>query len=301
MNELALFAGAGGGILGGQLLGWRTRCAVELDAYCRKVLLARQKDGHLEKFPIWDDVRTFDGRAWRGSIDVVTGGFPCQDISVAGKRAGITGPKSSLWLEMARIIGEVRPRHVFVENTPAITISGIDRVLSDLAKMGYDAEWCCLSAEECGAPHKRNRWWCLATHTDGINLWNTKEPRGKSNPKAKPSDDGIRAQMANANRSRKSQQKRPEQNFRRWISNGSGKVSDPLRQGLERRQLPSGAEEKHSTAGNSCWWATESPVGRVAHGMANRMDRLKALGNGQVPQVAASAFNILKENKNAKS
>jgi DNA (cytosine-5)-methyltransferase 1 len=277
MNELALFAGAGGGILGGQLLGWRTRCAVELDAYCRKVLLARQKDGHLEKFPIWDDVRTFDGRPWSGSIDIISGGFPCQDISVAGKRAGITGPKSSLWLEMARIIGEVRPRHVFVENTPTITVSGIDTVLSDLAQMGYNARWCCLSAEECGAPHKRNRWWCLATNPDGINLWNPKEPWGKSNPKAKPSDDGTKEHLANADGSRKSQQKRPEQNLRRWISNGSDETR------------------------TRCWWATEPSVGRVAHGMANRMDRLKALGNGQVPQVAAAAFNILKENQNAKS
>ena len=84
MNELALFAGAGGGILGGQLLGWRTVCAVENDEYARGVLLARQNDGRFDPFPIWDDVRTFDGRPWRGSADVVSGGFPCQDISSAG-------------------------------------------------------------------------------------------------------------------------------------------------------------------------------------------------------------------------
>lgn len=88
MYELALFAGAGGGILGGKLLGWRTVCAVELDAYARRVLLARQRDGCLEPFPIWDDVRTFDGKPWSGKIDVISGGFPCQDISCAGGGAG---------------------------------------------------------------------------------------------------------------------------------------------------------------------------------------------------------------------
>ena len=110
MNELALFAGAGGGILGGHLLGWRTVCAVEFAAYPRRVLLARQRDGMLPRFPIWDDVRTFDGKPWRGKVDVVSGGFPCTDISAAGKGAGIEGEHSGLWGEMARIIGEVRPR-----------------------------------------------------------------------------------------------------------------------------------------------------------------------------------------------
>src|SRR3954462_15521300 len=103
MRELALFAGAGGGILGGKLLGWRTVCAVELDPYCRRVLLARQRDGWLPRFPVWDDVRTFDGRRWGGAVDVVSGGFPCTDISAAGRGAGIDGEASGLWREMARI------------------------------------------------------------------------------------------------------------------------------------------------------------------------------------------------------
>jgi DNA (cytosine-5)-methyltransferase 1 len=89
MNELALFAGAGGGILGGKLLGWRTVCAVEREPYAASVLVARQNDGLLAPFPVWDDVCTFDGKPWRGIVDVVSGGFPCQDISAAGKGAGI--------------------------------------------------------------------------------------------------------------------------------------------------------------------------------------------------------------------
>src|SRR5690606_21929618 len=141
LRELALFAGAGGGILGGMLLGWRTVCAVERDPYARDVLVARQNDGSLHPFPIWDDVCTFDGRPWRGVVDVVSGGFPCQDISAAGKGAGITGSRSGLWSEMARIVGEVQPRYVWVENSPLLVSRGLGLVLADLAALGYDARW----------------------------------------------------------------------------------------------------------------------------------------------------------------
>ena len=162
LNELALFAGAGGGILGGHLLGWRTVCAVEWEPYAACVLVARQNDGVLPPFPIWDDVQTFDGKPWRGIVDVISGGFPCQDISAAGKGAGITGERSGLWKEFARIICEVRPRFVFVENSPMLTSRGLDTVLRDLAALGYDAEWGVLGAHHAGAPHKRDRMWIVA-------------------------------------------------------------------------------------------------------------------------------------------
>ncbi|MBT9449978.1 DNA cytosine methyltransferase [Akkermansia glycaniphila] len=150
MNELALFAGAGGGILGGHLLGWRTVCAVEIDPYAAAVLAARQNDGTIPPFPIWDDVRTFDGRLWRGLVNVVSGGFPCQDISAAGKGVGIDGERSGLWREMHRIIGEVRPRYAFMENSPLLVGRGLTRVLSDLAEIGYDAAWEVLGADDVG-------------------------------------------------------------------------------------------------------------------------------------------------------
>jgi len=166
LRELALFAGAGGGILGGKLLGWRTVCAVEFASYPRSVLLARQRDGILPKFPIWDDVCTFDGKPWRGHVDVVSGGFPCQDISIAGDGAGLSGERSGLWSHMARIIGEVRPRFVFVENSPMLTVRGLDRVLFDLAQMGYDAKWGVIGADAVGAWHLRERVWIYAFHPD---------------------------------------------------------------------------------------------------------------------------------------
>ena len=162
MNELALFAGAGGGILGGQLLGWRTVCAVEWNPYAASVLAQRQNDRLLPPFPIWDDVRTFDGKPWRGIVDVVSGGFPCQDISAAGKGKGLEGERSGMWREMARIVGEVGPEWVFVENSPMLTVRGLGTVLGDLASVGFDARWGVLGAAHFGAPHLRERIWIVA-------------------------------------------------------------------------------------------------------------------------------------------
>ena len=186
MNELALFAGAGGGILGGKLLGWRTVCAVEIDPYARRVLLARQADGCLEPFPIWDDVTTFDGRQWAGFVDVVSGGFPCQDISSAGKGAGLDGERSGLWAEMARIVSEVQPAFVWVENSPMLLVRGIDRVLWDLAALGYDARWGVFSAGDVGARHERERCWVVAHAADC--LLNNPEPRTGERLRNGPAD-----------------------------------------------------------------------------------------------------------------
>lgn len=144
------------------LLGHTCICAVEIEPYCRKILLQRQRDGILPRFPIWDDIRTFDGTPWRGRVDIVCGGFPCQDISTAGKGKGITGERSGLWREMARVVREVGPRYVFVENSPMLTVRGLGTVLRDLAQMGYDARWEVFSAGDVGARHERERIWIAA-------------------------------------------------------------------------------------------------------------------------------------------
>lgn len=169
MNELALFAGGGGSILAAHLLGWRTVCAVEIDAGARGILLDRQRDGVLERFPIWDDVRTFDGKPWRGRVDVVTGGFPCQDISQCGAGAGLSGSRSGLWVEQKRIICEVRPKLVVVENSPMLATRGLGTVLGDLAGMGLDAKWGVFRASSVGAAHHRARLYLVA-HPHGSKL-----------------------------------------------------------------------------------------------------------------------------------
>jgi len=166
LSELALFAGGGGGILGGSLLGWRIRCAVELDARRRAILLARQRDGSFDPFPTWDDVNTFDGRPWRGRIAVTTGGFPCPESSRRNRRrTGI----SKLWAQQARIIGEVRSPFAFVENVPGLLDDGnLGHVLGDLAQLGYHARWCVLSSRDLGAPDQRDRVWILAADPDRV-------------------------------------------------------------------------------------------------------------------------------------
>ena len=164
----------GGGILSDLLSGREVVGAVEIEEYPRLALLQRQADGILPSFPIWDDVRSFGVdndetkeyvaflRSIRDEL-VIAGGFPCQDISIAGKGKGIEGERSGLWSEMLRIIGEVRPRHIFVENSPMLVVRGLDRVLGDLSEIGYDALWTTLPASAVGAPHGRDRFWLWGT------------------------------------------------------------------------------------------------------------------------------------------
>jgi DNA (cytosine-5)-methyltransferase 1 len=285
MNELHLFAGAGGGILGGQLLGHRTVCAVEIEPYPRAVLVARQNDGTFPPFPIWDDVRTFDGRPWRGIVDVVAGGFPCQDISAAGKGAGLSGERSGLWSEFARIIGEVRPRYAFIENSPMLVTRGLDRVLADLAALGYDAEWCCLSAGDCGARHERDRIWILA-HSQS----NGHRTRGESRDIFKENGGQV-GQMRVESTCSSFKPKDMADPLRTGQQGGEGQQHPARQLGLRGRAR---INEKQGLRISPPNWKTEPELGRVADGVEHRTNRLKAIGNGQVPLCAATAFNILK-------
>jgi len=288
MNELALFAGAGGGILGGHLLGWRTVCAVEWEAYPASVLCARQNDGVLPPFPIWDDVQTFDGKPWRGIVDVVSGGFPCQDISIAGNGDGLDGERSGMWREMARIIGEVRPKYAFVENSPMLTTRGLGTVLRDLAQLGFNAEWGVLGADEIGANHKRKRIWIVAYSNSNSDFWK----KSKSNGIQNKTKGGARTQNSSA-----------------WKSSGTSNVfrKNSLQEyekpnmaysnskNVERQRKSFGIQEARDTIGSSSWWKIEPRVDRVANGVDARVDRLKAIGNGQVPLCAATAWRLLNE------
>lgn len=234
MRELALFAGAGGGILAGELLGDTTVCAVEIDRAAASVLVRRQNDGHIQPFPIWDDVRTFDGHPWRGIVDVVSGGFPCQDISIAGSGLGPDGERSGLWGEMRRVVREVEPAFVRVENSPMLTSRGLGQVLGDLAALGFDARWDVLSAADCGAFHLRERIWIVAAHPGRAGL-----------SRARPQQVGAYGQQ-------------------------SGGVS--------------------ASGGG---WPSEPGLVRMVHGVPHRVDRIRCLGNSQVPRVAATAWRAL--------
>ena len=339
MNELALFAGSGGGILGGHLLGWRTVAAVEIEDYPRRVLLQRQADGFLPRFPVWDDICTFDGHPWRGKVDVISGGFPCQDISAAGKGDGLDGERSGLWTQMARVVGEVRPPFVFVENSPMLTTRGGTRVIADLTQMGYDCRWTVMGAADVGAPHQRDRMWIVGktanahfirlqrpTHKQelegkGSYQLQTQQPRnqgkvGEQDPRqpdllSHPEHDwnGWGQQQSQssqeedgyvAHTQRKGLEGQPDSGEQEvsWTRSG-GALANPDNKGDNWREWRLGftQQEHHSggspTHGGGEWWATEPSVGRVAHGVAHRVDRLKAIGNGQVPACAAAAWRLL--------
>jgi len=234
MRELHLFAGAGGGILGGMLLGHITVAAVEIEPYCQEVLRARQRDGILPEFPIYGDIRKFDGRPWRGAVDIVAGGFPCQDISTAGKGEGINGEKSGLWREMHRVASEIRPEFVFVENSPELVRRGLARIISDFARIGYGLRWVCLRCSPFGFNQERRRFYGLA-HPLPRN-----EKLGWNIPRSW------------------------------WLAKQA------------TQHLVRSPKSEPSMVG-------------VVNGVAHRMDRLRAIGNGQVPEVAATAFRILSE------
>lgn len=278
MNVLDLFSGIGGFSLGLERAGMRTVAFCEIDGYCRAVLRR-----HWPDVPIFDDVRTLtatslgvakgngcgarrSGRSDPTSagqqqpdqslqVDLICGGFPCQDISIAGKGAGIEGGRSGLWSEYARIIGEVRPRYVIVENVAALLGRGLERVLGDLAALGFDAEWHCIPACAVGAPHKRDRIWIVAyasgSQWRSFNSSLRRCERDDRLPQGQESPSGLAAgsqAMANAGC----------QLLERWF---------------------------RQSAQGSAQWLVEPDVGRVAHGVPARVDRLRALGNAVVPQI----------------
>ena len=313
LRSFHLFAGAGGGILADLILGHEVIGACEIEKYPRDVLLARQRDGILPAFPIWDDVCTLDGNPWCGSVDILCGGFPCQDISAAGKGAGITGERSGLWKEYARLIGEMRPRFVFAENSPLLRTRGLGVVLEDLASLGYNARWGVLGARDVGAPHKRDRMWVLAYANGSRSRQDSGTGELRTSRIEQPSEDtGL-----------SNQTERGE--VKGWWHTDPADLSDSDNEGLQGRtgQSCTGAQGEpigHAAESNESEGAgrpVEPGLGglvdgladfvdftgttftkgvpRVAHGIDNRVNRLKAIGNGQVSQCAAMAFSILSE------
>ena len=220
MRELALFAGAGGGLLGTHAVGLHCIVAVEIGEHQRAVLAARQNDGCLPPFPIWDDIKTFPAEIYRGLADVVSGGFPCQAFSSAarGKNLG----EKNLWPHMHQVVRVVSPGYVFAENVSA---KAIELAQADLEELGYKTEVLSLSAQDLGADHARERFWLLAHANDKGELRRT-----------------VNAKVASMSQFRES------------------------------------------------LWETYPRESRVADGASNRVDRYTAIGNGQLPVVAAAAL-----------
>ena len=265
MRTMHLFAGIGGGLLADLILGHTPVVAVEWEPYACKVLRERAADGWFPELSVWEgDVRMFDPSEYAGKVDCIHAGFPCQDISVAGKQAGVSeGTRSGLYREALRIADIVRPRQLFLENVSAILSNGLGTVLGDLAAMGYDCRWCCIRASDVGAPHHRDRWFCLA----------------------------------NCNDARQRTSARNWGDYRNEQGNDAGRCCAVLddaygaqRQGVQRQErIPT----EYADISCSSWWNTEPELGRVANGISNHVGKLKGYGNAQVPLQAATAWRLL--------
>jgi len=263
LQSLDLFSGIGGISLALNEYA-RPIAYCEIDRYAQSVLLSRMLDGSIETAPILRDITRIDGTKLRGHVDLICGGFPCQDISVAGNGAGLEGKRSGLFFEIVRLVKEIQPTFIFLENVPAIRTRGLDRVCFELAKIGYDLRWTIISAASVGANHKRERWFLLA----------------------------------HANRMRKLSEKREHDRI-----GYSGKdVADTMYEGLEGFNEPrEGARSiqqktisvSRGDGNKGQWWATEPSVGRVVNGLQDRSHRIKCLGNSVVPLQVKTAFEKL--------
>ncbi len=265
MNVLDLFSGIGGFSLGLERAGMKTVAFCEIEPYCRSVL---QK--HWPDVPIWKDVRGLNAtelrRAGVGPIDVICGGFPCQDISNAGKRAGLKGERSGLWREYARLVGELRPQFVIVENSAALLARGMGDVLGDLAALGFDAEWHCIPASAVGAEHIRDRAWIVANPHDMREL----QPQGGiRNKRGRHHSGATETHPADAVPS----------GLQGWGHAGENGDYAPVLEPWLRSALRAAPVFPRDH------WNHQPLLGRGVHGISNRVDRVAALGNAVVPQI----------------
>jgi DNA (cytosine-5)-methyltransferase 1 len=286
LRELALFAGAGGGILAGKLLGWKTVCTVEIDPYAASVLVARQNDGILAPFPIWDDIRTFTAKAYRGIVDVVSGGFPCQDLSKTWKGAGLKGKRSGLWFEMCRVVDEACPRFVFIENVQSLRSDGIKEVWKSLAQIGYSCRSGDFYASDVGAPHLRKRTFILA-----FREWSPLDEEG--NYQQFTNGGATGSKNCRVGGSRCDCVRAHSKDGWRIVDESWGTVAYPDSAGLREQRRTSTVSQEHISIECNSWWSNEPSMVRVDHGVSNRVDRLRTLGNAQVPAVARLAWEVL--------
>ncbi len=288
LRGLDLFSGIGG--ITCALAPWVEPVAYcEIDRYATGVLLSRMADGQLPVAPIWDDVRTLEPL----DVDIIYGGFPCQDISVAGLGAGLAGERSGLVFEVLRLVAECRPAFVFLENVPAIRTRGGERVVKELAALGYDCRWDVLSAYDMGAPHKRERWFLLA-HSHRREVESQRDGHQPKGGGALRRDaDGFHHALADASAAGSSNRDAGSRGksgpTRRLELERLGvSLADPHHQGLEVGIARDTGERPSSF--REGWWGVEPDVGRVAYGVRGRVDRIKSLGNAVVPPQAREAF-----------
>ena len=288
MKMLDLFSGIGGFALAARWT-WEEDLDIvgfcEIEEYCQKVLHKNFPD-----VPIYDDITKLDGNLFN-DIDLITGGFPCQDISQAGKGAGIEREtRSGLWFEMLRIISEVRPRYAIIENVPMLTLRGGTRVIEGLAEIGYNAEWTVIGANDIGAWHTRKRIWIVAYPESERHGGRTSEERPVSERVILKSKQ-ERSEVGSKTKGRSESLRESK------LSNSSGECvqgSGPTREQESQSQI----EEEISGCCNpregTDYWAFEPSVGRMVDGIPDWVDRIKGLGNAIVPQISRLIMERIK-------
>src|SRR6266545_3317230 len=301
---LNLFAGIGGLDLGLERAGWSCVGQVEIDPYCQRVLAK-----HWPQVPRWSDIKELHPDELPRA-DLICGGFPCQPVSVVG-RGLAQEDERWLWPHVARLVRHLRPAWVLLENVPGLLARGMGDVLGDLAACGYDTEWDCVPASTVGAPHRRDRVWIVAyPHSRGATAVSQSgqrygaEPRGLAVPdpervqlrdqpgwrdgqgwsgQAVAGDDGTARALADPNGERQPQPEGPDRQEWGRAGNGSQPMADSNSAGCWAGSRLGWTRPPIERDG---WWAAEPDMGRVAHGVPARLDRLRALGNAVVPQVA---------------
>lgn len=309
---LSLCAGIGGLDLAlRDACGARTVGYVERDAFAAAILVARMAEAALDQAPVWDDLATFDGRPWRGRVDLVAAGIPCQPFSVAGKRRGLADERW-LWSAVLRIIDETAAPALFLENVGGFVRHGLGRVLTDLAARGFAAEWDHFRASDVGAPHRRERFFLLANASDGlfsITRWKSEErdgprpagtilghaERARLEGFARDGDDATGSSGAGASLADTDGERCERQRIAEYagIEGACGSVT----LGCDHHWRLGWPPARNDADGWREWIAAGGPepaVRRGADGTAYRMDRLRALGNAVVPQQAALAYRVLR-------
>ena len=304
MNGLALCSGFGGIERGleSRIDGFKTVCHVEGEAYAVANLVKKIQEGAIHEAPVWSNVQTFDGTPWRGKLDIITGGFPCQPHSSAGKLLGQKDPRN-LWPDVKRIIGEVSPRILFLENVSNINNTIGPSIVGDLAEMGFDAAWCVVRASDLGAPHRRARWFIMAI----ANTYNSNESNMRIHESFEGSSKLEKVTLSDTDSERSGKSRKIQERSNGKLSGSESEkrgidLSNTDRQRAERLGLklrPRPLFKRYIDAESiesrrfEDWWAVEPPVGRMVDGVAHWVDRLRGCGNGVVPQQAAYAFDIL--------
>jgi DNA (cytosine-5)-methyltransferase 1 len=273
-NVLSLCTGYGGIERGLELAGIKHRVVahVEIEAFAIANLVAKMEQGRMVPAPIWTDLKTLPVDCFRDRVDIITGGYPCQPFSAAGKRAGKDDPRH-LWPWIRQHVDTIRPSRCFFENVEGHISLGLREVVEDLESLGYTTTWGIFSAAEVGAPHQRKRVYILGSNRDwDTNCIDDSQKQGISQGQdSQPS--GVCANVADSNDA-----------------------------SSEGRGVPGGVHQKYPQSNGSCdgvgreatqQWLPEPGLGRVVDGCANRVDRLRLLGNGVVPQTAAKAWTIL--------